>query len=151
LQPGDILRSTASVAYNRDFDGGNWASSLIWGRNHEVATQRNLNSYLFESVVRFRYKNYVTGRAELLDRDELFADAPVLEGQIEATSGSTFRVGAYTLGYTRNVHFVPEVNTGIGANFTVYSVPAAIVPYYGAHPAAVYLYLRFRLQGHGTM
>lgn len=149
LEPGDIVRNTASVTYDRAFESGHWATSLIWGRNHEVANQRNLNSYLLESVVQFRTKNYVTGRVELLDRDELFADQAVLEQQLDATVGSTFRVAAYTLGYTRDVHFVPRVSTGLGGNFTLYGVPEAIVPYYGAHPVAVYLYLRFRLEGRG--
>jgi len=35
LEPGDVRRTTASVSYNRKFERGNWASSLIWGRNHE--------------------------------------------------------------------------------------------------------------------
>ena len=41
-EPGDVVRSTASVTYNRPFAGGNWASSLIWGRNHKTAEQHNL-------------------------------------------------------------------------------------------------------------
>lgn len=47
LEPGDQVRSTASVSYTR----AGWSSSLIWGRNHNTATQRNTNSYLAESVV----------------------------------------------------------------------------------------------------
>jgi hypothetical protein len=35
-EPGDIVRSTASVTYNRPLSTGNWASSLIWGRNHKT-------------------------------------------------------------------------------------------------------------------
>src|SRR5262249_61350140 len=31
LKPGDVRRTTASISYNRKFDRGNWASSLIWG------------------------------------------------------------------------------------------------------------------------
>src|SRR5882724_2789542 len=53
LEPGDQLRSTASVTYNRPFTDGNWASSVIWGRDHKTDTKQNLNSYLVESVVRF--------------------------------------------------------------------------------------------------
>ncbi len=73
LEPGDQVRSTASLEYTKPMPGGSWASSLIWGRNHETATGRNLNSYLAESVLPIRRKNFLTGRAELVDKDELFA------------------------------------------------------------------------------
>jgi hypothetical protein len=147
LELGDQLRSTASVTYNRPFTNGDWATSVIWGRDHETDTKRNINSYLVESVVRFREKNYITGRAELVDRDELFANQPAIEQHLAATVGTVFRIGAFTAGYTRDVHLVPRVITGIGGNFTLYNVPAAIQPYYGEHPAAFYLFLRFRLEG----
>ncbi len=39
--------------------------ALIWGRNHDTFTQHNLNSYLLESVVPWRRKNFFTGRIEL--------------------------------------------------------------------------------------
>lgn len=147
LQPGNQLRSTASVTYNRPFTRGDWATSVIWGRDHETDTKRNINSYLAESVVRFREKNYITGRAELVDRDELFANQPAIEQHLAATVGTVFRVGAFTAGYTRDVRIVPKVLTGIGGNFTLYNVPSAIQPFYGEHPTAFYVFLRFRLEG----
>ncbi len=52
--------------------GGSWSSSLIWGRVHKTASLRNLNSYLAESVLPIRQTNFVTGRFELVDKDELF-------------------------------------------------------------------------------
>jgi hypothetical protein len=148
LEPGDQLRTTASVSYNRPWETGCWTTSAIWGRDHKTAAQRNLNSYLLESVVQFRKKNYVTGRVELVDRDELFADKPLIQQQLAATVGTTFRVGAFTAGYTRDIHLVPHLITGIGANATLFRVPAPIQPFYGAHPAAFYVFLRFRLEGH---
>lgn len=149
LEPGDIIRTTASVSYSRPIHDGDIAASAIWGRNHDVATQRNLNSYLTEAVMRFRDKNYVTGRAELLDRDELFADNPLLEAQLASTVGSTFRVAAFTAGYTRDVHLVPHLKTGLGSNVTLYRVPADVQSFYGAHPVAVYAFLRFCIDGGG--
>jgi hypothetical protein len=146
-EPGDVIRSTASLTYNRPLSRGNWASSLIWGRNHKTAAQRNLNSYLAESVFEFARKNYVTGRIELVDKDELFDDRPALRGRLEATASSTFRIAAFTLGYTRDVKLVAWLDTGIGGNFTVYRVPAIIQPYYGAHPAGFMFFLRARLRG----
>jgi len=61
-----------------------------------------------------------------VDKDEFFG----------SPYGSTFRIGAYTVGYTRDVNLFRSVETGIGANFTAYSLPGAIKPYYGNHPPA---------------
>lgn len=145
-EPGDVFRSTASLQYTKPLPGGSWASSLIWGRNHEMLTQRNLNSYLAESVLPIRRRNFITGRWELVDKDELFSDDPELQTHLEETVGSTFRIAAYTLGYTRDLGSVEHVMTGIGANFSTYGVPQAIQPSYGAHPFSANMYLRFRLE-----
>ncbi|MBZ5594992.1 MAG: hypothetical protein LAP39_22345 [Acidobacteriia bacterium] len=150
-EPGDVVRSTASLTYNRPLTSGNWASSVIWGRNHKTAEQHNLNSYLAESVVQFKKLNYVTGRFELVDKDELFNDRPTIREHLDATAGSTFRIAAYTLGYTRDVKLVPWLVTGIGGNFMLYGVPPAIQPYYGQHPAGLFFFLRVRLKGTGDM
>jgi hypothetical protein len=146
--PGDVFRSTASVHYSRPLpDGDAWSSSLIWGRNHDMLTHRNLNSYLAESLLPIPGHNFLTGRAELVDKDELFADTPDLEEQLDRTAGSTFRIGAYTVGLTHDVaNLFHAVETGIGANVTFYSLPGAIKPYYGDRPWGVDLYLRLRLK-----
>ena len=146
LEPGDQVRSTASLQYSKPVSGGSWSSSLIWGRNHETATQRNLNSYLIESVLPIQRKNFLTGRIERVDKDDLFADQPALEERLDVLYGSTFRVGAYTIGYTRDVDFVRHVETGIGANFSTYSLPDEIKPYYGSHPVGGNIFVRVRLR-----
>jgi hypothetical protein len=145
-EAGDVVRSTASVHYTKPMQGSSWSTSLIWGRNHEILTQRNLNSYLLESVAPFRRKNFFTGRIELVDKDELFSDDPDLQAQLDRTIGSTFRIAAYTAGYTRDIGVFHKVETGIGANVTTYTVPAAIQPYYGSHPVSVNMYVRLRLK-----
>ncbi len=91
-------------------------------------------------------KDFIAGRIELVDKDELFADTPDLEDRLARTTGSTFRIGAYTAGYTHDIGTFKDIETGVGANITGYSLPSAIKPYYGDHPWAVNMYLRFRLQ-----
>lgn len=135
LEPGDQVRTTASITYNRPYARGNWATSMIWGRAHKTADNHNLNGYGLESVARFAQKNYLTGRIELVDKDELL------------TTGQQFRMCAYTLGYTRDFYLFPKIATGIGANFTVYSMPAPLHSYYGERPAAVLFFVRFKLRG----
>ena len=89
--------------------GGAWSSTAIWGRNHSTATFRNLNSYLAESVVPVTRRNLITGRFELVDKDELFAEQPALEQQLDMLYGSTFRIGAYTIGYTRDIELFRHI------------------------------------------
>ena len=137
LEPGDQIRSTASVSYTR----AGWSSSLIWGRNHDTATYRNTNSYLAESVVPVSRRNFITGRFELADKDDLFDADPE-----SPLYGRNYRIGAYTLGYTRDVPLFSYVETGIGANFSFYSLPDAIKPVYGNHPVGGNIFIRFRLR-----
>ena len=146
LEPGDQVRSTASLEYTKPMPGGSWASSLIWGRNHEIATGRNVNSYLAESVLPIHRRNFVTGRFELVDKDELFADQPELQQNLDVLYGSTFRIGAYTIGYTRDIDLFAHIETGIGANFTAYTLPDVIKPYYGDRPVGGNVFIRFRLK-----
>jgi hypothetical protein len=134
LEPGDQVRTTASVTWNRPFAKGNWATSVIWGRVHKTADGANLNGYGLESVAQFARRNYVTGRIELVDKDELLA------------TGQAFRVAAYTIGYTRDFYLLPRIATGLGANVTTYGVPAALHRYYGERPVAVLVFLRFKLR-----
>jgi hypothetical protein len=105
-----------------------------------------VNSYLVESVLPVGSGNFITGRAELVDKDELFSAEPDLEQQLAITAGSTFRVGSYTIGYTRDIPLFDRVETGIGFNFTTYSMPSAIRPYYGDRPVGGNIFIRFRLK-----
>jgi hypothetical protein len=146
LERGDRVRTTASLEYIKPKPGGSWASSLIWGRNHETATGRNLNSYLAESILPIRRKNFFTARVELVGKDELFAAQPEIEQALDLTHGSTFRIGEYTIGYTRDIDLFRSVETGIGANFSMYSLPGAIKPYYGDYPVGGSIFVRLRLR-----
>jgi hypothetical protein len=147
LEGGDIVRSTASLHYTRPLAGGGaWSSSFIWGRNHKTDAGRNTNSYTVESVVPLGRRNFITGRAELVDKDELFATQPEIKERLERTAGDSFRIGAYTVGYTRNVEMLRFVETGVGGNFTLYTLSAAVQPYYGSHPLGANFYIRFRLR-----
>ena len=130
LEPGDQTRLTSSLAYTRP-NGS--ATSFIWGRTHNTATQHNLNSYLAESVLPVRRVNFLTARLELVDKDEL-------------SLPGTFRIGAATIGYTRDLPLFRDLETGIGANFTAYTLPAALKPLYGDHPAGANVFLRIRLR-----
>lgn len=134
LEPGDQVRTTASVTYTRPYNEGEWVTTAIWGRVHKTATGDNLNGYDLESVARFRAVNYLTGRIEAVDKDEL----PI---------PGIYRIEAYTAGYTRDIKLVPHLNTGLGANVTQYTMGAPVHAIYGSHPVAVLIFLRIRFRG----
>jgi hypothetical protein len=102
---------------------------------------------LAETVIPFGVKNFITGRYEWSQRDELFADNPTLEEQLLASTGARwFDVNACTVGYTRDLFTLHGAETGLGANVSFYDIPNAIKPYYGNHPMGVNVYLRIRLK-----
>jgi hypothetical protein len=132
--PGDVIRSTASIQYARPMQGSDWATSADLGpQSRHVFTQHNLNSYLLESVAPWRRKNFFTGRIELVDKDDLFAISPIWKSSSPAPPAARF-ASTPTRPATRATSAFQKVETGIGANFTAYSVPDAIKPYYGNHP-----------------
>ena len=145
-EQGSVVRSTASLHYTVPLRGAAWATSFIGGRNHEVLKQRNLNSYLLESVVPLSRRNLLTGRAELVDKDELFEGDPTRAVQLASTAGSTFRIGAYTFGYTRDIGTWEHLQAGVGVNVTAYTLPDAIKPDYGQRPFGVNVFARFGLK-----
>jgi hypothetical protein len=132
-QPGDVTRVTSSLHYSRPMGDNSWSTSLIWGLNHDLVTGQNLNSYLAETVYPLSPRNFLTGRWELVDKDEL--DTPGI-----------WRIGAYTAGYTRDIGSLPYLETGIGANLTAYTLPEMLKTTYGGRPWGVNLYLRLRIK-----
>jgi len=135
LEPGSQWRQTASLEYNRPLAAGNWATSLIWGRVHKIATGTNLNGYLLESTLNFLRRDYAFTRLELVDKDELFPQAAV---------HPAYRIGAYTFGGVRDVVQNHAWQLGLGADVTVYSKPGALEAAYGSRPVSFQVFLRIR-------
>ena len=141
LEPGSERRQTASVEYARRFDRGAWATTVVWGRKHKELDGRNLNSYLLESMVNFKLRNYVFSRIELVDKDELFPDDP---------SHPRFRIGAFTFGGSRDLVQNRLWQLALGTGVTLYSKPQALNTLYGDNPVSFQVFLRLRpgLSGH---
>jgi len=135
LEPWNQLRQTASVEYNRPLALGNWATSLIWGRVHEIGPETNLNGYLLESTVNFLRRDYAFTRLELVDKDELFP---------QAATHPAYRIGAYTFGGVRDLVQNRAWQLGLGADITVYSKPAVLDAAYGNYPVSFQIFFRVR-------
>lgn len=135
LEPGSQWRQTASMEYNRPLHEGSWASTLVWGRVHKIATDTTLNSYLLESTLNFRRRNYAFTRLELVDKDELFP---------QALLHPVYRIGAYTFGGERDLIQNKAWQLGMGADLTFYSKPEALDAAYGNRPVSFQIFLRMR-------
>ena len=133
LEPGNVQRTTASVSHHTMLPGGEIASTVIFGRNDK--DHGDTNSVTAETNWRFLDSNYVTGRFEVVDKDELFVDE------------DTHTITALTVGYTKDVYRSAELLGGVGGNVTVYGVPSALKQAYGDRPASFYLFVRVRNRG----
>jgi hypothetical protein len=135
LEPGSQRRQTASVEYVRPFARGSWATSLVWGRVHQVFDNHNLNGYVLETTANFKLRNYAFSRMELVDKDELFPDNPLLP---------SFRIGAYTFGGARDLVQSRLWQLALGTDVTFYSKPSALDSAYGKNPVSFQIFLRVR-------
>jgi hypothetical protein len=134
LETWNQWRQTASVEYNHPLAAGNWATSFVWGRVHEIGTPIILNGYLLESTLNFLRRDYVFTRMELVDKNELFPPA----------EQPTYRIGAYTFGGTRDLVQNHDWQLGLGGDVTVYSKPAVLDAAYGNFPVSFQIFLRMR-------
>jgi hypothetical protein len=137
-------RQTASVMYNRPTSAGNWASTLAWGRTRDLPDNLIENSYLLESTLRFRTRNYAFTRIENVARTNelILGEQPISPNFAETYAG---RVQAYTIGYDRDLGHIPNLATAFGAQITIDHPGSILEPIYGSDPIAVTAFLRLRL------
>lgn len=166
------LRTTASLMYVRPLRQGHWATSLVWGRNNDLAytqlpnvpaipivgfqpkhivsvptriPEQIYNSFLIESTILFRNKNWVWFRGEATDKDSLllYPEDPFV---LLVDERRYARVHAYTTGYERELPRIASwLSQGIGGQITSFVSPPVLEPVYGAHPWGIQLFVRVRL------
>ncbi len=131
-------RTTASAIYNKNFAGDrNWSNAFVWGQNHD--DEGRTNAFLFESNYQFR-KNTIFGRAEQVQKSahELVLEDPIYEHR-------NFLVGAFSVGYIRDLVKDKGIDVGLGAMATYNHNPAAIAPVYGGtNHGGFQIFMRFR-------
>ena len=136
-------RMTASAMYNRPLQDGNWSSTALWGRTRDLVDGGKENSYLFESLLRFRTRNYAWTRLENAGRlNELLNGEQSLPEGFEEKPLT--HVQAYTFGYDRDVDLLPHLASAIGAQVTLYGVGKPLQPVYGSDPVGVSVFIRLR-------
>src|SRR5438552_1709336 len=141
VEPGYQKRTTASISYTI----GSWSSTAAWGRVYKEVHDRNIPGFLAETVFNFLRTQYITARAEIADKDELFPHPILRVVPRPPQPVRVFRVRAYTIGYTTDILRAASAQFGIGANATRYQFPTILNGFYGAHPHSVMIFLRVRL------
>jgi hypothetical protein len=105
------------------------------------------NGFLLESSYNWADRNYVFGRIERVNKDELFEHS-------DPRAARKFMVNALSLGYARDIGHSKSFETALGAMATIYSKPDALDRIYGDFPVAVQVFLRIRprrMQGMAAM
>ncbi len=140
LEPGDVQRTTASIEYIRPRAHHNsWTTSLIWGEDYRLIAHHAINAVTAETLVPLGRSNFLTGRYEWSQRDELLADSPIY-------AGVPFDVNAFTGGFTHDFLLFRDAETGLGANASTYAIARTLQAFYGAHPWGLDVYFRVRLR-----
>ena len=121
---------------------GSWASSLIWGRTHNTLSQLNLNSYLVESVLPVGRKNFLTGRIELADKDELIPQLVTAPPSALAHTPSATRATSLS-----GAPLKPESER----TSTSTRCPMRRSSYYGDHPAGGNIFHSLPDQANGVI
>jgi hypothetical protein len=167
LEPGNIRRSTTSLAWARSSENGFGAMTIAFGRNDTDHGSRN--AFLAEGAARLG-KNGVYGRFEAV-QTETFVLAtgevpehrstgvtlpprcPSLVHCVEPLPPPDQRstVLAFTLGGIRDVMNVRGFEGGFGAGVTFYAPPQGLRPAYGRHPVSFQLFFRLRAPATGRM
>lgn len=143
-------RTTASATWNRALGPGRtWQTTFAWGRNrhsggdHHAAPARAQDeapsdAFLLESALQWR-RWTAFGRAENVDKDELFLEPDPLAGQ-------RFNVSKLTLGGYHSVPLGP-IAFDLGGLVSGYALPRAAEARYGGHPTSFMLFSRLRIVG----
>jgi hypothetical protein len=159
----DQQRQTASIMYNRPIGAhhdttsmpgmdmstsatGNWSTTLIWGRTKSLTDHPSRqNSYLLESLLKFRKRNYAWTRIENAARTSellLQPGSPLPPNFEESPIG---HIAAYSFGYDRDYRITSHLLAAPGAQFTTYTTPTALISTYGRHPFGAGFFVRFRI------
>ena len=166
LYPGeDQQRQTSSIMLNHPFGAhhdtsmpgmdmatlptGNWSTTLLWGRTKSLTANPSPsdieNSYLLESLLQLRTRNYLWTRIEDAGRSNELLLTPGSALPANFTESPIGHVAAYSLGYDRDYRLSAHLIAAPGAQFTTYTTPAALISAYGHHPFGAVIFVRFRI------
>jgi hypothetical protein len=133
----DVERVTVSVSYHHAWNDNNWQTTFAWGRNIQHPGP-DLDGFLLESLVNFQETHTVFGRAENVQKDELFSPG-------DPRKGDVFRVTKISAGYIYDFPKWQHVRFGLGGLGSVHILPSSLTSTYGDTPLSFMLFVRAKL------
>jgi hypothetical protein len=137
-----VRRTTASAIYDTEIGSGHWQTTFAWGRNSNKTSNgpgNTTNAYLLESAYKWRDTHTVFGRAERVDKDELFLDPDPRHHEI-------YKVNKLSLGYVYDFARVQRIRVGVGGVVSAYATPSALDSVYGSHARSFMVFLRAKIE-----
>jgi Heavy metal binding domain len=140
-------RTTASLIYNLPLgQDTNWSNSFVWGQNNDSAGQGKTQSFLVESDYQ-RGRDTVYFRWERVEKsgEELVLNTPA--------DTRIFPIGAYTVGYVRDLSHGNRLDIGLGTQFTINNRPDTLDRYYRddqGYAFEFFLRIRPSMHSHGA-
>lgn len=102
---GEVRRTSLSVNYTRPLTGGEWQTTVAWGRNKHRDRQ-SLTGYLAETSLRFGGRHTAFGRFEQVGSDEL--------NGVGLQQRDFVRVNKLSAGYYQDLRRDPGGQIGVG-------------------------------------
>lgn len=169
----DVLLMTASTTYNRQFSGGNWQTTIAWGRG-----KRNTIRLPVRSIATLTLEETpdlsATSHAHLPSTTGTSGQSPIQRGVLVESAANigffhtlftryervakdelfapadprhatVYSVGRTTVGYILDLPVRGVVRPGIGLSGSVMTVPSDLKSSYGDSPWGLAGFLRLRL------
>lgn len=122
---------------------GQWATTLMWGANAHSDQPGLSSSVLAEGEAVVDDRNTLFVRAEFVQKPG--DDLGLTGGASGFAPGRSFDVGAFSVGFIRELQHGHGVSLGLGASGTLNLVPASLERAYGSRtPLGAILFLRLR-------
>jgi hypothetical protein len=136
-------RTTTSLIYNKALgQDSNWATSFVWGQNHDTHEGKT-QSFLIES-------NYQRGRDTIYARFERVDKSGHELVLARSDLNEVFPVNSVSVGYVRDLSHGKGIDIGLGGQFTIDTWPNELDRYYGDGPGYGFeFFLRIRPSLHG--
>lgn len=139
LEPGNVVRSTASASWTRENGQAISSVTAAFGRND---TDHGSRRAMFVEGSRHAGWNTFYGRFEAVQVETAFLQTDaVLDGPAANPKDPVF---AFTAGGVRDLFAWRGFEGGLGADVTFYGVPAALQPMYSTHPVSLHVFFRLR-------
>lgn len=139
LEPGNVVRSTASASWTRRNGAAIASVTAGYGRND---TDHGTRNAFFAEGSRHADMTTIYGRFEALQVETaLLQSDRIREGPAADVKDPVF---ALTIGGVRDTLAWRGFEGGIGADVSLYGVPSALQPMYSAHPVSFHLFFRLR-------